>query len=620
MKIDKLFKRTFKIILLALLAIMAFNFIACDQSGDNINNVDKIEIISLPSITEYETGSAFNVEGGKIKVIYADESEKELSFSDEGVFITGANTAAAGEKTVSVVYYGRVATFKIKVASSEDEPSVVGIAMNTMPAKTVYKVGEMFRSNRGSILVTFSDAATKILYLSAEDITLSSVDTSSVGEKTVNVTYGGQSTSFAVTVSSDGGTVEKQVRQIRVTTLPDITEYFVNDTFNPAGAIVTVTYFDSTEEALDILSEGITVSQPNMGASGQKNVTVTYEGNSTTFSIRVVVVGAIVTFDHNYTGGPADTVRVAQNRAVSEPEAPVRSGFTFYKWYLDKACTLEYVFSNDKILTSNLTLYAQWKEDGAAYYDVVYDLNYYGVNHQEYPQIVKSGEKARAITGFTPKRAEHSFEGWFTDAAGLAAFNSDNNISSNLTIYAKWLKTKTGSSEYIFEAENTDLTGKSGPGASGDATGTGMIVDDEGTNFVASNGAFISFLYKDGLTLDFHIAANESDNNATIKVRIAAELNNINLTSATWQVIVNGTSQHYPNISVVNGAAFADSIVISGVSLSAGHNYIALKTNNSVNPVGSGTYSGTAPIVDCVKITTTAVLIWDGKYNLPMNI
>lgn len=33
---------------------------------------------------------------------------------------------------------------------------------------------------------------------------------------------------------------------------------------------------------------------------------------------------------------------------------------------------------------------------------------------------------------------------------------------------------------------------------------------------------------------------------------------------------------------------------------------------------GMGTYQGTAPMVDCIKLTTTAVVTWDANYNLPM--
>ena len=30
-----------------------------------------------------------------------------------------------------------------------------------------------------------------------------------------------------------------------------------------------------------------------------------------------------------------------------------------------------------------------------------------------------------------------------------------------------------------------------------------------------------------------------------------------------------------------------------------------------------GTYQATAPILDCIKINTDAVLIWDANYGLP---
>ena len=49
---------------------------------------------------------------------------------------------------------------------------------------------------------------------------------------------------------------------------------------------------------------------------------------------------------------------------------------------------------------------------------------------------------------------------------------------------------------------------------------------------------------------------------------------------------------------------------------------ITLVVSNSEPPTDAsgaplGTMRTTAPLIDCVKITTSAVLYWDGTYDMP---
>jgi hypothetical protein len=57
-------------------------------------------------------------------------------------------------------------------------------------------------------------------------------------------------------------------------------------------------------------------------------------------------------------------------------------------------------------------------------------------------------------------------------------------------------------------------------------------------------------------------------------------------------------------------------IQISGVSLKKGANLIQLLTSNT-NAVAGTTFKANAPIVDCVKVVTDAVVIWDENFDVP---
>ena len=418
-------------------------------------------------------------------------------------------------------------------------------------------------------------------------------------------------------ITPDEPTVDKPVAAISLKTAPTKSEYFVGEEFVADGGILTVKYTDRTTAELSLTAKSVQIDNVNTSNAGEKTVTVRYGGKRTTFNISVVKVGAVVTLDMNYDGAADEEIKVAEGRALSKPVDPQRDGYTFYNWYEDKDCTIEYIFSTKKVLTGNRTLYAEWKGKGDK--EVVYDLNYYGKAVSRFPQIVKDGQSARSIP--EPTRESFKFEGWYIDEGLTQKYAAGTAITADTILRAKWTKLVSGTHEYIFEAENTDLSGKQGPGFSGEFLGSQMILTDSGS-FGASNGKYVSYLYKNGLGLEFYIASDEAVSDATLTVRIALDHefeNGFSLTDIDWQVIVNDTALTFGSVTLAE-SKFSDMIVLKNVSLKKGANTIRLLTNNSRNPLGSaGTYSGSAPIVDCIKITTSSVLAWDENYGLPAN-
>lgn len=428
---------------------------------------------------------------------------------------------------------------------------------------------------------------------------------------------------------SDSGVVAegKTVSAIEMVTLPTKTTYFVDDIFDIAGASVNLTYEDGTDETVSLPSALVNVSNPNMHSAGSKTVIVTPVNGATnrvraTFRITVSVHGFSFVFDYNYEGADDETVNVTHGNRARRPEDPTREGYTFYDWFQDENCTMVYDF--DTPVTADTTIYACWKDNTKTYCEATYDFNYYGVAPQRYTQIVESGQEVRSLP-LTPERDEFSFNGWFQDEGGTSAFDFDSPITGDTTIYGSWTKTKTGSSTYVFEAEQTDLSGKVGPGYSGEAVGAAMIIND--TTQTASGGKAVSFLYKNGLSVDFYIAASE-DTEVTFVASLAQEFNGITLTDETYQLRVSHdpddqsdyTRVSYGSVSL-SGTSFIDTMNVT-LSLTRGYNLIQLVTCNSVNPngEGNGTFAGTAPVVDCIKLTTEAVLSWDQNKGLPANV
>lgn len=408
----------------------------------------------------------------------------------------------------------------------------------------------------------------------------------------------------------------KQVGKIEIAVEPNQMEYWIGEEFNPEGGVILVTYKDKTTAEVPMTDPDVKLPNVKTNSVGRKSVKISYGGKNATFYITVAEKGAEVAFQLNYDGAPeAERIAAKQGKGVAAPNDPARPGFAFAGWYADAACTVLYDFAT--VVTEPFDVFAFWQEEGAVYHEVTYDLNYYGNLPAAYVQSVKDGESARQL-GLNPARGEFAFGGWFADTACTVPFDQDQAIIADTTVYAKWTKQKSGMSTYVFEAEFTNLLGKEGPGMSGSASGASMIVNDT-AGLGASNGKFVSYLYKQGLSLEFCLASSE-EAEATLKISVAAEMDNIAITSETYLVEVNGDALAYPALSLPTGGKFADSIVIEHVKLKEGANLIRLVTNNNVNPMGEGmgTYQGTAPMVDCIRLDTEAVVIWDANEHLPM--
>ncbi|MBQ0153422.1 MAG: InlB B-repeat-containing protein [Bacteroidales bacterium] len=79
-------------------------------------------------------------------------------------------------------------------------------------------------------------------------------------------------------------------------------------------------------------------------------------------NICAIYFPSTVTFDANGHGtAPASQV-IIYNGTVTEPTAPMVTGYTFGGWYKERGCTNAWNFATDKV-TSNKTLYAKWTEN-----------------------------------------------------------------------------------------------------------------------------------------------------------------------------------------------------------------------------------------------------------------
>ncbi len=151
----------------------------------------------------------------------------------------------------------------------------------------------------------------------------------------------------------------------------------------------------------------------------------------------------------------------------------------------------------------------------------------------------------------------------------------------------------------IFEAEYIDLTGITGEGWSGSRFEEGVIQNDSPD---ASNGYFIGWTLGRNI-YTFNFTSSQAVTGAGLKVRIASEGGNVNITPAAFEIRVNGISLPYTSFQLSGTyehmGDFVDCVVAaSGLNLVAGNNKVELviKENNILDGRCFG------PAMDCIKI------------------
>lgn len=179
-------------------------------------------------------------------------------------------------------------------------PTVRSIAVETMPTKTTYGVGEAFDATGLSIRVIYSDKTEEVLTTGF----VTSYDFSEKGRKTVAIAYGGRKTSFTVEIIKTGPV------KAEIVSLPDKQTYNVGDTLDTAGLRVKVSYGDGTSKTF---LSGFTTKY-SFAKAGTSRVTVTIEGVSASFDvtvserkIRSISIGTLPTCTQYSTGDTLDT-------------------------------------------------------------------------------------------------------------------------------------------------------------------------------------------------------------------------------------------------------------------------------------------------------------------------
>lgn len=216
----------------------------------------KIEISSLPHKLKYKKGEEFDSSGLIVSATYDDGRVEETT----SYTLSNPDMSTAGVKTVNVAYETQSTTFDIVVIE------IIKIEITALPTKVEYSKGDTLDTSGMLISTVWTDGSKEVL---TNGYTVSDLDSSEAGEKTITVTYQSFTAMFTVEVVPD--TVG-----IRISHYPNKIYYRIGESFDPTGLTVAAVRQDGTEKEITDYD----ISGFDSSTAGSKTITVSY--NTTT--------------------------------------------------------------------------------------------------------------------------------------------------------------------------------------------------------------------------------------------------------------------------------------------------------------------------------------------------
>lgn len=212
----------------------------------------RLEVTHMPTKARYFVGETFDSTGLVITAYYNDNTSEQVT----GYTLSSPDMSAYGSKTVTVTFDEKTVDFSILVVD------ITGIEIETPPMKQEYLVGDALDSTGLTVLVKYTDGTSEAI---TSGFTVSELDSSSIGEKEITVTYKTHTATFKVLVY--------ELQGIRITHYPEKTYYRVGEAFDPAGLVVVTMRTDNTEKEIT----DYTVSGFDSSKTGVKTITVSYQ-------------------------------------------------------------------------------------------------------------------------------------------------------------------------------------------------------------------------------------------------------------------------------------------------------------------------------------------------------
>lgn len=250
--------------------------------------ITSISVKTPPNGKTYLNDPAVNLTGLVLEVTYDVGDPMTVSYPDDGIQVSGFNTATTGQQTGKVSYGGKETNLTIEVY--EDKIASISAVAN----KNTYWYGETISKTDVTVTATYDSGKTTELESDAYEVptaTLTLADTS------YTVTVG------AKTATVSGITVKDYAVSIKASASKDFQSSYILSghesavaAFDSTGLTVTATMESGTDK---VLTSNMFTATADVSTVGNKPVTVTYRNEKgeelkDDSSVSVMVSDAIV--------------------------------------------------------------------------------------------------------------------------------------------------------------------------------------------------------------------------------------------------------------------------------------------------------------------------------------
>ncbi len=231
-----------------------------------VKEIVGIEIESLPSKTTYYENEKFDKTGLLVNAVYNTGDVEPIS-----TYTLSGYSGTVGKNIITVTYKGLTTSFTVNVI--EKEKQMISLKVVTPPVKISYYEDEEFDGTGMIVAAIYDNGDIEAI----KDYTVTGFD-STIGEKTITVTYNGFKTTFTVEV------LEKPVTLtgISILNLPNKLEYEIGEELDIDGLLVVAV---DSDNGVEVITD-YTISKLT-DEIGVQIVTVSYKGFSKTFEVIV---------------------------------------------------------------------------------------------------------------------------------------------------------------------------------------------------------------------------------------------------------------------------------------------------------------------------------------------
>ena len=220
----------------------------------------------------YLIGSDVDLSSVRISALYSDGQVQYVT-ADKLTFVDRADTTSVGAKTITVEYGGKRTTINYSVYV------VAELKVSAAASDKKISLGEAFDTSKLTVIATIYDGTNTVErpVTAADGVEFSALDTSTVGKKTLTVSYLRAKAEIEITVNG--------VTKLSVNTMSFKDVVMKGESFDFSKLYVDAVYFDGTRKNVAI--SDIAFSSVDTSVQGETAVTLTYAGVSASVALRV---------------------------------------------------------------------------------------------------------------------------------------------------------------------------------------------------------------------------------------------------------------------------------------------------------------------------------------------